>query len=142
MHRKESVRKLLASVPESVSKDTELSKETTRAVQGSKVASKLLATRSYQSFTTEELRGDITKMLFFDGKFKNCVVRKRTLSSYIKDIKIKVGYEDKSKSTWLEFCVTNKENLENEINRLEIKVPEIKISGTLIFELNCDPMKI
>jgi hypothetical protein len=25
---------------------------------------------------------------------------------------------------------------------LEIKVPEIKISGTLIFELNCDPMKI
>jgi hypothetical protein len=81
-------------------------------------------------------------MLFFDGKFRNCIVRKRMLSSYIKDIKIKVGYEGKSKSTWLQFCVKNKENLETEINRLEIKVPEIKISGTLICELNCDPMKI
>jgi hypothetical protein len=114
---------LINSVPSTVPKDSALSNATTRAIQNSKVASKLLSTRPYQSFTTEELRGNLSKMLFLNGKHKDCVVPRKTLFNYIKQLKAGLNFNGNSKSEWLEFCEVNKINIQNEIDNLEIKSP-------------------
>jgi hypothetical protein len=99
--------KIINSIDDAIPIDSKLSKKTSRAIYNSKEVSKLPSSKiPKQLYTTEELRNDISNIIFAESfRYKNCVVPERTIRRYInllKESRIPGGINN---AAWKKYCL-------------------------------------